>query len=72
VRAQVVEIVFVTRISGHRKSAEATTVHVHLTGPTDVLRRSKKKTSGKHTKSYGKSPFYPLLMGKSTIHGHFQ
>ena len=25
--------------------------------------------SGKHTKSYGKSPF---LMGKLTIHGHFQ
>ena len=25
--------------------------------------------SGKHTKSYGKSPF---LMGKSTINGHFQ
>ena len=36
VRAQVVEIVFVTRISGHRKSAEATTVHVHLTGPTKL------------------------------------
>jgi hypothetical protein len=25
--------------------------------------------SGKHTKSYGQSPF---LMGKSTINGHFQ
>jgi hypothetical protein len=26
-------------------------------------------TSGKHTKNYGKSPFF---MGKSTINGHFQ
>jgi hypothetical protein len=25
--------------------------------------------SGKHTKSYGRSPF---LMGKSTVNGHFQ
>jgi hypothetical protein len=25
--------------------------------------------SGKHTKNYGKSPFF---MGKSTINGHFQ
>jgi hypothetical protein len=29
--------------------------------------------SGKHTKNYGKiHHFYPFLMGKSTINGHFQ
>ena len=28
--------------------------------------------SGKQPHSYGKSPFYPFLMGKLTINGHVQ
>jgi len=39
-------------------SISAAVLRIHLSIP-----------SGKHTKNYGKSPFF---MGKSTINGHFQ